>query len=402
MIRNFLGGISFFLAFTAFAGVSVDGAGDLLVCESSQTEIPYLFEGTYQLDYVLNFNPDNPDVYIGEPGWSFKQYSQAIISRLGRVAPKLAEGYKEFVDTIGKFDPTAPYEWLGSSTPLSGLDERLVELDQHVPENCTILRDGKRVANTLFAVKRKRLVRDPSRIHFLYYQPVFHELRKNRPQQFSYLMFHEYLWNVTDHGFINRKLNHLVNSRILDEMSQEDFLEYLRSHGIDMTENGQIIRAGDVDKKIKEIFSDPELCNWDFRLVKEFSQKRDYVLIGPGETKKLRLNVQDPDERLGLEICGVALVVPYAQLDNLQAGVKVSLERGRAKDTFSLTPTERNTRLLEYGLCDYGCFERTGNLQRVLTASTAFRGEWVLRIINPTGATIRINRPYVTLVRKAD
>ncbi|HEY8269762.1 MAG TPA: hypothetical protein VIG33_02660, partial [Pseudobdellovibrionaceae bacterium] len=155
--------------------------------------------------------------------------SERILKILQDKAPTLAPYFKDFRDLVFNTDYSKTKVW--ESTPFG-----LVELDDQnitslIPENCK--KEGK--TQLIQAVIREFQSFSGADIgHIIYkFDPkIVDSLDKKSPLQLSFLMVHEWLWDLSQNVDRNRRINRFLHSREIESMSSEKVIKTLQGMGL--------------------------------------------------------------------------------------------------------------------------------------------------------------------------
>lgn len=184
----------------AWADHIVGNGGDSIECRKDAGNP---FDGTYSLDYILTYRTanDNADI-VPAPSW------QASLERIKLLfqdkLPELSESFEDFTRNILNADPSQSRIWEEAPWGLVDLkDEATISL---VPESCK--QDGKvRVVQAVIRQKPEATPRPKRTIIYKYVPEVFKKLAAQSPLQLSFLLVHEWLWDVSKNVDRNRRLN---------------------------------------------------------------------------------------------------------------------------------------------------------------------------------------------------
>jgi hypothetical protein len=208
-----------FLQPVAFAsGTVVGNGGDTIDCQASPENA---LEGTYVLDYVLtyNFSNSNSDVVSQR---SFED----LVAELEAKDTNLGASLRLFANEIENTDPTRHYLWRKLPLGLQDLkDESITEI---IPKNCMNYSQG----NSQSVNIRQIIIREkrPNITIFNYDFIQFQKISQNETQK-SFILIHEWLWNIVTNAKDNRVINRYLHSQSFQEDSSERVLYTLRKLG---------------------------------------------------------------------------------------------------------------------------------------------------------------------------
>lgn len=215
MVRAFL-----MILFTALlsqeaqAGFVVGNGGDSVRCEPAPGSP---FAGLHALDFLLT--QGSQDRVVAVAGW---EESAARLRRVFAAEPDLAFLFDDFIAGMNNHDnPSERRIWRGSTYGLADLaDERMVRT---LPPNCRgpILQS---------VVQIQRL----DAIEYEFDADILAEQRTSAPLQFSFLMVHELLWELTDDVQVIRNVNRFVHGARADTLPPAEVRLALLRMGLDL------------------------------------------------------------------------------------------------------------------------------------------------------------------------
>jgi len=209
----------------AHAGFVVGNGGDALLCKKS---LDNPLDGTYALDYILTLT-DKAEAEGLSPVSSWKDSSERLQRVLTEKVPTLAPYFKEFTETVFNRDYSKTKVWEPTPFGLRDLeDENITSL---IPQNCKT--EGK--TQLIQAVIREfQNYSGTQRGHIIYkYDPeVVKSLDQKSPLQLSFLMVHEWLWDLSQNVNRNRRINRFLHSQEIETMSSEDVIKSLQGMGL--------------------------------------------------------------------------------------------------------------------------------------------------------------------------
>lgn len=203
--------------------------GDAVYCRhSSDDNVPV--DGYYFLDYLATLNMDfGENVQI--TGWS--QSAARIQHIFQSLSPGMAESFKSYVqDLANHHDFTRAHVWEPADGILAIHDQKLVS---SVPESC--MNHGSIKLFQVVAHQNPQVSGRPAGQRVYTYVPkMFDALNKTSPLQMSYLYLHEWLWKHSDNVNRNRRINRMIHSVSLQEMSAAEIKQQLIGMGFDFTQ----------------------------------------------------------------------------------------------------------------------------------------------------------------------
>lgn len=207
------------------AGQDVGNGGDVVDCVAS-SDSP--FQGTYSLDYLVTYQESNLNqdiVKVASISESLGQLRKLLSEKL----PEYIQSFDEFSKLILNKDILKPRIWEEAPFGLIDIhDENLISL---VPTNC-------RVNNTLRITQA--VVRQTSyftgvsdeKLIYKYVPKIFQKLEKESPLQLSFVLIHEWLWDLSHNVDRNRRLNRFFHSQEFQSLSKDQVREKLSALGL--------------------------------------------------------------------------------------------------------------------------------------------------------------------------
>jgi hypothetical protein len=226
-IRNgamgFWAGMALFAASAAYAGQDVGNGGDLIMCTRS-TNNP--FEGTLALDYVLTYQR-TPLAQVR----SLQESLNRIEKRLEEKVPGLLESFRKFKTSLwNETDPTREFMWTPVVSGLVNVRDEDIPSAERVPENC---RRGLEIPLMQAVIRQDPVVSGShTLVNHKYMKDKVLEVAATNPIQISFLLVHEWLWNLSDNVNRNRMVDRFLHSTEIDRMSQAEAEQYLTSLGL--------------------------------------------------------------------------------------------------------------------------------------------------------------------------
>lgn len=220
-----LAGISFFSAEMASARFVVGNGGDAIFCQKSADN---KLDGYYALDYVVTLASKTGDDGLTNVA-SWDKSSERIYNLLLVKAPTMAPYFKEFRETVFNKDYSKTKVWEPTPFGLMDLDDQ--NITSLIPENCK--KDGK-VQITQAVIRQFENYSGTERGHTIYkYDPdIVSSLDKKSPLQLSFLMVHEWLWDLSQNVDRNRRINRFLHSKEIESMPPEVVVNNLKGMGL--------------------------------------------------------------------------------------------------------------------------------------------------------------------------
>jgi hypothetical protein len=233
-------------------GQDVGNGGDLIQCRPS-TENP--FAGTLSLDYVLTYQEDE---------LSAPPTLDASLDRISRLllekVPTLHESFRKFrASLFNASNPSFPYLWIPVADGLVNVHDEDLNAAERVPDNC---RDGDLIPLAQAVIRQDPAVTGAgSVVIHKYMANALKKLAAESPLQASFLLVHEWLWNLSDNVHRNRMIDRFLHSAALEAMSAEETQAFLKELGLHVppvlpedlfdTEHCRVFYAG-VDGEIRD------------------------------------------------------------------------------------------------------------------------------------------------------
>lgn len=202
----------------AVAGHEVNNGGQVLICHSSYT--------TLSLDYVIAKKSlvfTTKLVPASSAAASLLRISELIKHKL----PELSNSFAEFVAHVkNDSDPKAPYYWVKATSRLEEINDQNVD---YIPAACP----GGERAELRQAIRRSR-----NEANLQKNQTVFHfddnVMTSISRMQLSFLLVHEWLWDISSNVVQNRNINYFLHSELFDQVSGAEAVNKMRSYGVNL------------------------------------------------------------------------------------------------------------------------------------------------------------------------
>ena len=215
--------------FPLFSDLLVDGGdiigngGDSVYCEESSKND---FQGYYSLDYLLTYKTvnDNKDIV------QFYNWHDSI-ARIEKILfekhPDLHFSFSQFIKHLDNFfDPSLDKVWNEASFGLVDIkDERVIK---KIPANCyKSFSEGKiQIIQSVIRIQR------PDQVVYEFDPAVYKEFSELAPLQFSFLLVHEWLWDLTKDVRLIRDVNRLLHSERVDSYNAEQLQNTIEKMGL--------------------------------------------------------------------------------------------------------------------------------------------------------------------------
>ncbi len=205
------------------AGDTKGNGGDSIHCAQSSENS---FIGVYNLDFLVTYNKSNENADV-VPVSSWRESSLRIAAELEKKAPLLALSFREFLKHEDNFsDYSQKRIWEGASFGLVDLKDEA--LQSQVPKNCGVDESAQQNSG-LKLIQTVNRVQHHEKIIYLFDGNIFARQKTERPLQFSFLMVHEWLRDITNNPFEIRRINRWLHSRSLSDSNSEELKHMFES-----------------------------------------------------------------------------------------------------------------------------------------------------------------------------
>jgi parallel beta-helix repeat protein len=203
-------------------GQNVGNGGNIVVCRVSPENV---FNGYYSLDYLLTYPGLEP---VAAASWqqSLKRISDLILIKV----PELHASLESFRKEVYNTSYNQMHVWESASFGLLRIDDQ--EIAVRLPENCL---ENDQI-NVIQAVIRLNPDYSGAETQVFKYMPAaIDQLEAKDPVQTSFLLVHEWLWELSKNVDRNRRIDRYLHSRAFAEHSSAQALATLRSMGLQLT-----------------------------------------------------------------------------------------------------------------------------------------------------------------------
>jgi parallel beta-helix repeat protein len=216
---NYLLILLVFASGTAWAGQDVGNGGDIIVCEKSESNE---LEGYYSLDYVLTYQSLNLEE-VNSLDASLERIGELLKSKV----PELYLSFREFKADV--YNPSYAKKHAWEAAPFGLIEIKDESIAVRLPDNC--LKNDK--INLIQAVIRLNPNYSGSETQIFKYMPsAIEKLNQERPVQTSFLMIHEWLWELSKNVDRNRRINRYLHSTSLTTQTSEEVFRELKGMGL--------------------------------------------------------------------------------------------------------------------------------------------------------------------------
>lgn len=237
LLNGIVGAVFLFVASPSPAPVEVGNGGDAVVCRA-QAGSP--FEGYYSLDYLLTYRQTGGLAAVPSLDESLIRIGENIREKL----PEFSAQFTEFKDLLRSSDFRFNRIWEEAAFGLIDIrDEQIVGL---LPSNC---KTGNQYSIVQAVIRQSAGPGvPPGKIVYRYVPSVFSELEQSAPLQLSFLVVHEWLWDIVTDVETNRRLNRFLHSESFATLGTDDVRRTVEGMGIplqgDLGPNQLILKAG--------------------------------------------------------------------------------------------------------------------------------------------------------------
>jgi hypothetical protein len=215
---------------TSWAGGGyVGNGGDAIKCRKDSAN---RFEGYYALDYIATLPTLAGDDGL-RPVASWDESSKRLLSLLRNKAPSLAQSFEHFAKLMYNKSYAQDRIWESSPFGLIQLDDQ--RLTSLIPANCV---EGAtpQIIQAVIRLYEPYAGTNPGHIIYKYDPALLEELDRQAPLQLSFLLVHEWLWDVSLNVERNRRVNRLLHSVEAESLTAADFVAELKGMGLQIPE----------------------------------------------------------------------------------------------------------------------------------------------------------------------
>lgn len=212
---------------SAHAGQDAGSGGDTVECVRSAENS---FSGTYALDYLLTYKESNKNadiVSVKTLDESISRLRQNLVEKL----PELVESFDEFMKLVRNEDVALPRFW--EEAPFGLVDIKDEEIINLVPMNCR--QNGQvKIVQTIIRLNPAKVGTEKYKLIYKYVPHLFQSLYTDNPLQLSFLLVHEWLWDLSHNVEKNRRLNRVFHSKELETLNREQLRIKLTTLGLEI------------------------------------------------------------------------------------------------------------------------------------------------------------------------
>lgn len=377
--------------------VGRDG-GDVIFCRTSSENG---FHGDYALDFVLTHdNARHPNFETAD------EYLDRVESILAEKLPALGISFSQFRRTIMINDNANARVWLPTNqVQLSELHSDRGSNFFDPPANCKD-ETGRYLVKQLIRREVLQVENFGKRKIFYHYDAMTLEsLKQFRPLQFSYMMVHEWLWDFVRHEWINRKINHLLQTDALQNLNIKQLLRFLASMGISVDDRRDHVHEDAEEALLASEFAASPLCDVRNRAVYQLSPLEPRIKLDLGQTRTFEIKLTDKEANQNF--CGIALLFDVKGRRGSSI-LSTRVARGPLsvpsdQEGFQLTNTDKTQPAAYFGVCkDWSCILRSGELAELITGNNLYGSQWQLTVSALQGNLQLINPRLLLVGQKQD
>ncbi|MBC7464556.1 MAG: hypothetical protein H7256_01065 [Bdellovibrio sp.] len=203
------------IAFANAGGVHVGNGGNVVRCEGDTH-----FQS---LEYVMTKSMYGTRV-MPVPVYSLSESLNRIARLIEAKLPQYSSGFNEYVIQFENAEPQKTYFW--NATQVNNVGDEIV----YLPYWC---RNSRGTSEIVQAVVRTVSLnsKQETLVNFDYDPKVVDDLEKNSTVQMSFLVVHEWIWNMTNDPDKNRKLDFLLHSPLMESMTAAQIQQELVKFG---------------------------------------------------------------------------------------------------------------------------------------------------------------------------
>ena len=196
------------LSLFTYAPIKVGNGGDAVVCQFNETP------EFYALDFLLLDASEKSKL---APVVSIYESLFRILSLLEEKQPELAPSFKEFIDFyLNEDNLLAPRLWVAK--PFGLIDLKDENIKKKLPDQCF---SGNQVQLTQAVIRQEK----ENQILYHFVPEVVSLLEETNPLQLSFLIVHEWLWDITQDVNTLRELNRRLHSQTM--LLMDSFIDHL-------------------------------------------------------------------------------------------------------------------------------------------------------------------------------
>lgn len=211
---------------TFAAGIYVGNGGDGIYCKATTANG---LKGYYALDYILTLSALSGDDGLAQVT-SWQNSANRIFKILTDKVPSLAASFKEFSRLVYNTSYAEMRVWEPAPFGLNQLnDQRITSL---IPDNCKADDGTYQVVQAVIRQYEGFSGTQTGHYIYKYFPKLLSDLDKQAPIQLSFLLIHEWLWDVSSNVDRNRRINRFLHSRAIEGMQPSEVVANLKGMGL--------------------------------------------------------------------------------------------------------------------------------------------------------------------------
>ncbi len=213
----------------------IGNGGDAVECHGTG---PGQFSGLYALDYLLTFRSDAEDL---APSKSMDESLNRIETLIRTKLPELAVGFHDFRSLIRNTSWTKPRVWIEAPFGLMTLPDGPI-VSQFPPECLDGAGKGKIIQ--AFVQQAPGVGGAPAgKTVYRWIPSIFQKLEQTAPNQATFLLVHEWLWDYSSNVEVNRHVVRLLHSKEASSMTRDELVAELKGMGFPLPQSTAFARA---------------------------------------------------------------------------------------------------------------------------------------------------------------
>lgn len=227
----------------ANAGIEGNG-GDAVRCRAASANA---FEGSYSLDWLVTYRVSNGNSDVA-PVDSWETSRDRLRAILRDKSPGLLASFDRFLAGLDNFtDLSAERVWIERPFGLVDLeDERLTS---RLPANCYEIGEDRRPKIEQAVVRDRR----EDLLTYFFDSRIYDSWRGTAPLQFSFLMVHEWLWDLVSDAEKIRDVNRMLHSSLSEQYTPEQFNLALTRLGLALDPNPGFVPVCERSRTVRRL-----------------------------------------------------------------------------------------------------------------------------------------------------
>lgn len=206
------------------AGIgNIGNGGDVVVCSFKNNSF------TFSLDYLIADERYQEDKkIIAAP--TLQKATQRLAAVIAAKVPSLLPSFTEFFQALKNKDISKKYVWIDSENLPDIDDENVGNLNRNICDR------GFYAAQVKQAFIRKVISKGNQelQVQIHYDRHIYAWLTYKNPTQLSFLLVHEWLWDLNSDVAQNRNINYFLHSKNIEKMDAADVTQKLVRLGLEI------------------------------------------------------------------------------------------------------------------------------------------------------------------------